>query len=53
MGTMIAKYVFAGLLFAAWGGLVLMGKAPADSFVAGVQAALVGLGVFHMRGSDK
>lgn len=52
MNQLILKYAAATLLFGAWGALVLLGKAPADSFIAGIQGALVALGVFHMRGTQ-
>jgi len=42
------KFISAILLFAAWGGLVLIGKAPADAFINAIQYSLVGLGVYKM-----
>ena len=53
LNTSIIKFISAVLLFSAWGALVMLGKAPADSFIAGIQAALVGIGVFHMGASPK
>jgi len=42
------KFVSAVLLFAAWGSMVLIGKAPADAFINAIQYSLVGLGVYKM-----
>ena len=53
MGEKLIHYGAAFALFAAWGYLVLIGKAPVDSYISGVQAALVSLGVFHMNGGAK
>ncbi len=51
------KVVMAGVLFVAWGGLVVSGMTPAEPFVSFISAALVGLGVFHTTltkpGDDK
>lgn len=41
------RFLAAVLCFAAWGALVLMGKAPAAEFVFALGQALVGLGVYH------
>lgn len=43
----ILRFISAASLFALWGGLVFLGKADASSLVLGIQAALLGLGVFH------
>lgn len=43
----ILRFISAAALFALWGGLVFLGKADASSLVLGIQAALLGLGVFH------
>lgn len=41
------KMLAAALLFAAWGALVLLGKADAHEYVFALGQALVGLGVYH------
>jgi len=35
------------LLFTAWGGMVLLGYAPAEQFVSSLRDALLALGVFQ------
>jgi hypothetical protein len=47
------KFASAVLLLAAWGALVLFGKAPADAFINAIQYSLVGLGVYHITGASK
>ena len=42
----IQKILVAILLFTAWGGMVLIGKTPVDSFVVALRDALLALGVF-------
>ena len=45
--TATQKMGCALLLFAAWGALVVTGKAPAADFVAALRDALIALGVFQ------
>ena len=47
MNQAILRFISAAGLFALWGGLVFLGKADAAGLVLGIQAALLGLGVFH------
>jgi hypothetical protein len=39
------KFAAAVLLFAAWGALVLVNKAPADQFVNAIALTIAGLGI--------
>jgi hypothetical protein len=48
MSTPLIRFFAAAGLFALWSALVFMGMAPAASLILGIQAALVGLGVFHV-----
>ena len=48
MNPALTRFLAAAGLFALWSALVFMGMAPAASLVLGIQAALVGLGVFHV-----
>ena len=41
------KLFAAGLLFVAWGALVLTGRAPAGDFITAIRDALIALGVFQ------
>ncbi|RKE35310.1 hypothetical protein B0G76_1373 [Paraburkholderia sp. BL23I1N1] len=41
------RFVAAAMCFAAWGALVLMGKAPANEFIFALGQTLIGLGVYH------
>lgn len=47
MNPSVIRFLSAAGLFALWGGLVFIGKADANGLVLGIQAALLGLGVFH------
>lgn len=47
MQPALIRLVSAAGLFALWGALVFLGKADAQGLVLGIQAALLGLGVFH------
>ena len=47
MSQALIRLISAAGLFALWGGLVFLGKADAQGLVLGIQAALLGLGVFH------
>lgn len=47
MSPSLIRLISASGLFALWGGLVFLGKADAQGLVLGIQAALLGLGVFH------
>lgn len=47
MSQSLIRLISAAGLFALWGGLVFLGKADAQGLVLGIQAALLGLGVFH------
>ena len=40
-------------LLIAWGALVIMGKVPADAYIAAIQGALVALGVYHIKGGGQ
>ena len=42
------KFVSAVLLFGLWAWLVWAGKADPQTLETGIQAALVGMGVFHI-----
>ncbi len=48
-----AQYRFIGsvALFGLWGLLVAFKGAPVDPLINGIQAALIGLGVFHVAKS--
>ena len=48
MNPALTRLLAAAGLFALWSALVFLGMAPAASLVLGIQAALVGLGVFHV-----
>lgn len=51
MSANLLKLIAAALLFAAWGAIVFAGKTSmpgADTFVAWIQYALLGLGVVHL-----
>jgi hypothetical protein len=51
MSNNVLKLIAAALLFGAWGAVVFFGKASqpgADVFLAAIQGALVGLGVYHV-----
>ena len=41
------KLLAAGLLLAAWGGLVILGLTPVDAFVSALRDILIALGVFQ------
>ncbi|MGC8703640.1 MAG: hypothetical protein ACP5RV_12035 [Thiomonas sp.] len=47
MSPPLIRLIAAAGLFALWGALVFLGKADAAGLVLGIQAALLGLGVFH------
>jgi hypothetical protein len=47
MPPALIRLLSASGLFALWGALVFLGKADAAGLVLGIQAALLGLGVFH------
>jgi hypothetical protein len=47
MSQSLIRLISAAGLFALWGALVFLGKADAQGLVLGIQAALLGLGVFH------
>lgn len=47
MSPPLLRFVAAAGLFALWAALVFLGKADAASLILGIQAALLGLGVFH------
>ena len=50
--TPLQKIIVAGLLFALWGGFVLMGQSPASDYVSTIKDALIALGVFHMSNQN-
>lgn len=47
MNPALIRLISASGLFSLWGALVFLGKADAQGLVLGIQAALLGLGVFH------
>ena len=47
MQPALIRLLSAAGLFALWGALVFLGKTDAQGLVLGIQAALLGLGVFH------
>ena len=49
---MDTKLLSAAGLFALWAALVYLGKTDAGALVQGIQAALIGLGVYHTALKD-
>ena len=47
MNIILYRIIPAAALFGAWFYLVLMGKTEVGAFVGAVQAALIGMGIYH------
>lgn len=47
------RLITGGVLFATWGAAVAFNKAPIEPFISAIQAALIGLGVYHLSNSPK